>query len=67
MRSTRVWVTTIRAAKAKGSGSARASGSTTREMRVTPLKTTASVATASRPAGLAASIPSFTITSRNAA
>jgi hypothetical protein len=44
-----VWVTTTRDTRASGSGRARTRGSTTKELRVTPLKITALALAASNP------------------
>lgn len=41
MSSTRVWVTTTTGARDSAGGNARANGSTTRELRVAPLNTSA--------------------------
>ena len=64
--STRVWVTTASAATDRDSGSASARGSTTRELRTDPLKTSARVAGTSRRASRFADNPTTTMMTGNA-
>lgn len=64
--STKVWVTTTSGVRASEAGNARARGSTTRELRVAPLNTSARDAPGPRPATRAATIPIGTITTKKA-